>query len=113
MNEKNKMSIAKSLDRMYIGQWLFQSVYFQGQSFMLHQIRKMVGLVIAILRGHTDMSMMERAFGKDKVIIPTAPGLGLVLDMVRLFALFIIDSLVMKLMKLPIICKLKIEEIEI
>lgn len=55
----------------------------QGQSFMLHQIRKMVGLAIAVLRGHADPSVLERALGKDKVMIPTAPGLGLVLDMVR------------------------------
>ncbi|KAH9642567.1 hypothetical protein HF086_011160 [Spodoptera exigua] len=52
----------------------------KGQSFMLHQIRKMVGLAIAVLRGHTDNSILEKAFGKEKVMIPTAPGLGLVLD---------------------------------
>ncbi|XP_026332253.1 tRNA pseudouridine synthase A [Hyposmocoma kahamanoa] len=61
----------------------FAVLLVKGQSFMLHQIRKMVGLTIAIVRGHTDMSIMEKAFGKDKVIIPTAPGLGLVLDMVH------------------------------
>lgn len=43
----------------------------------------MVGLTIAVLRGYTDISIMEKAFGKDKVMIPTAPGLGLVLDMVN------------------------------
>lgn len=56
---------------------------FQGQSFMLHQIRKMVGLMIAVVRGLADMGIMEKAFGKDKVMIPTAPGLGLLLDKVK------------------------------
>ncbi|GBP04475.1 tRNA pseudouridine synthase A [Eumeta japonica] len=45
--------------------------------------RKMVGLVIAVMRGHTDQETFDRAFTKDKVLIPTAPGLGLVLDMVH------------------------------
>ena len=49
---------------------------------MLHQIRKMVGLAIAVVRGHTDSSILERVFAKEKVMIPTAPGLGLVLDTV-------------------------------
>lgn len=50
---------------------------------MLHQIRKMVGLVIVIARGLADQGMIDRAFGKEKVMIPTAPGLGLMLDKVR------------------------------
>lgn len=54
---------------------------------MLHQIRKMVGLAIAVVRGHTDNSILEKAFGKEKVMIPTAPGLGLVLDTVCSFGL--------------------------
>ncbi|KOB78136.1 tRNA pseudouridine synthase, partial [Operophtera brumata] len=39
----------------------------EGQSFMLHQIRKMVGLTIAVLRDLTDISIMDKAFGKEKV----------------------------------------------
>ncbi|RVE48501.1 hypothetical protein evm_006812 [Chilo suppressalis] len=61
----------------------FAVLLVKGQSFMLHQIRKMVGLTIALVRGHADPSILEKAFGKDKVMIPTAPGLGLVLDMVH------------------------------
>ncbi|XP_060806019.1 pseudouridylate synthase 1 homolog isoform X2 [Amyelois transitella] len=61
----------------------FAVLLVKGQSFMLHQIRKMVGLMIAVVRGHADEGVMEKAFGKDKVMIPTAPGLGLVLDMVH------------------------------
>lgn len=34
---------------------------------MLHQIRKMVGLVIAIMRGHTTEAIIKRAWGPEKV----------------------------------------------
>lgn len=61
----------------------FAVLLVKGQSFMLHQIRKMVGLMIAVLRGMADASIVDRAFGKEKVMIPTAPGLGLVLDKVH------------------------------
>ncbi|CAK1594120.1 unnamed protein product [Parnassius mnemosyne] len=73
-----------TLDRVFVdSEWEFAELLVKGQSFMLHQIRKMVGLMIAIVRGHTDLSTLEKAFGKDKVMIPTAPGLGLVLDKVH------------------------------
>ncbi|CAG5024802.1 unnamed protein product [Parnassius apollo] len=73
-----------TLDRVFVdSEWEFAELLVKGQSFMLHQIRKMVGLMIAIVRGHTDMSTLEKAFGKEKVMIPTAPGLGLVLDKVH------------------------------
>lgn len=73
-----------TLDRVFIDSDMeFAVLLVKGQSFMLHQIRKMVGLAIAVLRGHTDHSILEKVFGKDKVMIPTAPGLGLVLDTVH------------------------------
>ncbi|KAI5645852.1 tRNA pseudouridine synthase domain-containing protein [Phthorimaea operculella] len=73
-----------SIDKVFVESDMeFAVLLVKGQSFMLHQIRKMVGLAIAIVRGLTDMSIMDRVFGKDKVMIPTAPGLGLVLDMVH------------------------------
>ncbi|XP_026738707.1 tRNA pseudouridine synthase A isoform X2 [Trichoplusia ni] len=73
-----------TLDRLFVESDMeFAVLLVKGQSFMLHQIRKMVGLAIAILRGHTDSSILEKVFGKDKVMIPTAPGLGLVLDTVH------------------------------
>lgn len=43
----------------------------------------MVGMVIAILRGHTDQEFMGKTFGTDRYLIPQAPGLGLVLDNVH------------------------------
>lgn len=55
----------------------------KGQSFMLHQIRKMIGMVIAILRGHCPESTLDLAWGTQRVDIPRAPGLGLMLDQVH------------------------------
>ena len=52
----------------------------QGQSFMLHQIRKMIGLVIAVIRDHTTEEKIEESWGTQRVDIPRAPGLGLMLD---------------------------------
>lgn len=61
----------------------FARLKVMGQSFMLHQIRKMVGLVIAIMRGYVDTDIINRAMQDEKMIIPQAPGLGLVLDNVH------------------------------
>lgn len=52
----------------------------KGQSFMLHQIRKMVGLMMAIVRGFAGIDTLKRSWDLEKVDIPKAPGLGLVLD---------------------------------
>lgn len=61
----------------------FARLKVTGQSFMLHQIRKMVGLVIAIMRGYVDADIIKRAVQDEKMITPQAPGLGLVLDNVH------------------------------
>lgn len=54
-----------------------------GQSFMLHQIRKMVGALLAVVRGLAPDDTISKSFGHDKVCIPRAPGLGLMLDYVH------------------------------
>ncbi|XP_050365039.1 uncharacterized protein LOC126783584 [Argentina anserina] len=52
-----------------------------GQSFMLHQIRKLIGLAVAIMRNCAPESLLERALQKDvNVNVPTAPEVGLYLD---------------------------------
>ncbi|XP_050679457.1 pseudouridylate synthase 1 homolog isoform X1 [Leptidea sinapis] len=61
----------------------FAELCVKGQSFMLHQIRKMVGLMIAVVRRQAGLEMMRRVFGSEKLMLPTAPGLGLVLDKVH------------------------------
>ncbi|XP_017967333.1 tRNA pseudouridine synthase A [Drosophila navojoa] len=61
----------------------FVTLKVKGQSFMLHQIRKMVGLAIAIVRGNTTTATLERALTEERLDLPMAPGLGLVLDTVH------------------------------
>jgi len=59
-------------------EWI--SVVFHGQSFMLHQIRKMVGLVVMSIRLGVGPEIIDRCFKEAKVNIPRAPALGLLLD---------------------------------
>ncbi|PIA17987.1 pseudouridine synthase [Coemansia reversa NRRL 1564] len=59
-------------------EWL--SLKVKGQSFMLHQIRKMVGLVILMVRAGAPLSLMDKLFGGPRVNVPKAPGLGLLLE---------------------------------
>ncbi|XP_066545537.1 pseudouridylate synthase 1 homolog isoform X2 [Amia ocellicauda] len=61
----------------------FAIIKVKGQSFMMHQIRKMIGLVIAVVKGYASDGILERSWGEEKVDIPKAPGLGLVLEKVH------------------------------
>uniref|UniRef100_A0AAV2IXB0 Pseudouridylate synthase 1 homolog n=1 Tax=Knipowitschia caucasica TaxID=637954 RepID=A0AAV2IXB0_KNICA len=61
----------------------FAEITVRGQSFMMHQIRKMIGLVIAVVKGYATDDVIERSWGKEKVDVPKAPGLGLVLERVH------------------------------
>lgn len=61
----------------------FAVITVRGQSFMLHQIRKMIGLVIAVIKGYAAEEVVERSWGVQKVDVPKAPGLGLVLEKVH------------------------------
>ncbi|XP_029645099.1 tRNA pseudouridine synthase A isoform X2 [Octopus sinensis] len=56
------------------------TIRIQGQSFMLHHIRKMIGLSIAIVRGFCGKDVIDLAWKAEKVDVPKAPGLGLVLE---------------------------------
>ncbi|KAF2277974.1 pseudouridine synthase [Westerdykella ornata] len=59
-------------------EWLSLKVH--GQSFMMHQIRKMVGMAALTVRCGTNPSIIEESFGNVTVRIPKAPGLGLLLE---------------------------------
>lgn len=61
----------------------FARLKITGQSFMMHQIRKMIALVIAVMRGFEDENIIPRAFQNEPINIMKAPGLGLVLDNVH------------------------------
>ena len=59
-------------------EWL--SIKVHGQSFMMHQIRKMVGMVALVVRAGCDPQRIKDAFGEDSISIPKAPSLGLLLE---------------------------------
>lgn len=52
----------------------FAAITVQGQSFMLHQIRKMIGLVIAIVKGYATEAIFEDVFKPERVGSPGALG---------------------------------------
>lgn len=58
----------------------FAVIRVRGQSFMLHQIRKMIGLTIAIVRGFASPDSLQSCWTAYKIDVPTAPALGLMLD---------------------------------
>lgn len=59
-------------------EWI--SIKVHGQSFMLHQIRKMIGMVALVIRTGCPLERIEEAFGENKINIPKAPALGLLLE---------------------------------
>ncbi|KAI5242457.1 pseudouridine synthase [Aureobasidium subglaciale] len=59
-------------------EWLSLKVH--GQSFMMHQIRKMVGMVALTVRCGTPIERITEAQGDQKMSIPKVPGLGLLLE---------------------------------
>lgn len=61
----------------------FLTLKVKGQSFMLHQIRKMVGVAMAIARNHVGQDIIDKAYGLEQYDLPMAPGLGLLLEQVH------------------------------
>lgn len=61
----------------------FSRLFVKGQSFMMHQIRRMVGMVIAIMKGYAEPYIIAHAMHNEKINVPQAPGLGLVLERVH------------------------------
>ncbi|KAH8168041.1 hypothetical protein CIB48_g220 [Xylaria polymorpha] len=59
-------------------QWLSLKVH--GQSFMMHQIRKMVGMAVLAVRCATPWSLFEDSYSPARISIPKAPSLGLLLE---------------------------------
>lgn len=59
-------------------EWLSLEVH--GQSFMMHQIRKMVSMVALVVRCGCHEGRLQDSYMKEKMSIPKAPGLGLLLE---------------------------------
>jgi len=60
-------------------EWTCLTVH--GQSFVLNQIRKMVGLAVEVGRGRASLEDMDVCFHKDRLAdVPRMPGLGLFLS---------------------------------
>jgi len=59
-------------------EWLSLKVH--GQSFMMHQIRKMVGMAALIVRCGCDPARIPESYGPQNMSIPKAPSLGLLLE---------------------------------
>ncbi|RDA82830.1 hypothetical protein CP532_6095, partial [Ophiocordyceps camponoti-leonardi (nom. inval.)] len=59
-------------------EWLSLKVH--GQSFMMHQIRKMVGMATLLVRCGTSLDRINDSYADRKLAIPKAPGLGLLLE---------------------------------
>jgi len=59
-------------------EWLSLKVH--GQSFMMHQIRKMVGMVTLLVRCGSSPSTLNHSLTEARYSIPKVPGLGLLLE---------------------------------
>ena len=40
----------------------------------------MIGMTIAVVRGHASVETIEKTWALDRIDVPRAPGLGLLLD---------------------------------
>ena len=59
-------------------EWL--SFKIHGQSFMMHQIRKMMSMVALVVRCGCDPLRIQETFSNVKASVPKAPALGLLLE---------------------------------
>ncbi|KAK4118572.1 pseudouridine synthase [Parathielavia appendiculata] len=59
-------------------EWLSLKVH--GQSFMMHQIRKMVAMAVMVVRCGAPLEIITDSYGPRRISIPKAPGLGLMLE---------------------------------
>jgi tRNA pseudouridine38-40 synthase len=59
-------------------EWLSLKVH--GQSFMMHQIRKMIAMAALVVRCGSPKKIIAESFGSPNISIPKAPGLGLLLE---------------------------------
>jgi tRNA pseudouridine38-40 synthase len=93
-NYTRKLSFEKPEAKRYIvkfephkelvtcGELTFVRFLVTGQSFLYHQIRSMVGAVLAVLMGHWSAEDITASFLAEKKMVPIAPAEGLFLSQV-------------------------------
>ncbi|KAL8678354.1 MAG: hypothetical protein Q9186_005279 [Xanthomendoza sp. 1 TL-2023] len=59
-------------------EWL--SIKVHGQSFMMHQIRKMVTMAALVVRCGCPEERIDESYGHERLSLPKAPSLGLLLE---------------------------------
>ena len=72
-------------DPIRIHDGLYIRVCLEGQSFMLHQIRKMIGISIEVARGRCSLHTVNSSLSRGTMFTPMAPSTGLFLSMVLQF----------------------------
>lgn len=83
-NSSYRLMLRLDVSQPFIRQGMeMVTIRIDGASFMMHQIRKMIGLILAVVRGATDDSIFQRVFDANIIDLPTAPGLGLALEQVH------------------------------
>ena len=65
---------------VYVNDTEWLSLKVHGQSFMMHQIRKMVAMAALVVRCGTPIERIHESYQNNKISIPKAPGLGLLLE---------------------------------
>jgi tRNA pseudouridine38-40 synthase len=78
-NQRHMKQIEVSDSAVY-GETEWVSVMFHGQSFMLHQIRKMMAALILVCRSGTPQRVIDELYGPNEMFVPKMPSLGLLLE---------------------------------
>lgn len=65
---------------IHIGDTEWLSIKIHGQSFMMHQIRKMIAMAVMVVRCGAPLALITESYGHRRISIPKAPGLGLMLE---------------------------------
>jgi tRNA pseudouridine38-40 synthase len=78
--KRHIISFAVNQEPIIINDTEWLSLKVHGQSFMMHQIRKMVGMASLMVRCGTPFERLDQCLGHDLYSIPKAPGLGLLLE---------------------------------
>ncbi|KAI8991141.1 pseudouridine synthase [Mycotypha africana] len=79
-SSKRFMKTIDVSEPMYIHGSEWVKITLHGQSFMLHQIRKMISMGMLVTRTNTPLHLIPKTFEENRINIPKAPALGLLLE---------------------------------